>query len=409
MNVTYFILKRLILNQDRKRSISKIIQHIAVFAIAIGFLVMMIAISSGKGLQNKIKDNISAFNGHIIVTNYDNNQSEVSVSPITLHQKFIEKLKNKNIIYVQPTASKAGIARTETTFEGVLLKGVSETYNWKNIQPYVLKGRVPNTSNFNNEILISQTLSNKLQKKINNTLNVYFLKENATQSPNFRVFKIVGIYSSGVQEIDESTIIGNLKHIQKMNKWSEDQVGNFELFVSNINEIPNITQNLYNDLPFNLDCISIFNKYPYIFEWLQLFDFNIFLLIVIMLFVSIVNIIVVLLVLTFEKSNFIGVLKAIGANDFLIKKIFIANSAYIILKGLVVGNVFSFLILLIQKKYEIIKLDPVSYYVTVAPVEIKLKYFLFLNILTIFSCFISLFLPAIVISKKRVIDIIKFS
>lgn len=370
---------------------------------------MMIAISSGKGLQNKIKDNISAFNGHIIVTNYDNNQSEVSVSPITLHQKFIEKLKNKNIIYVQPTASKAGIARTETTFEGVLLKGVSETYNWKNIQPYVLKGRVPNTSNFNNEILISQTLSNKLQKKINNTLNVYFLKENATQSPNFRVFKIVGIYSSGVQEIDESTIIGNLKHIQKMNKWSEDQVGNFELFVSNINEIPNITQNLYNDLPFNLDCISIFNKYPYIFEWLQLFDFNIFLLIVIMLFVSIVNIIVVLLVLTFEKSNFIGVLKAIGANDFLIKKIFIANSAYIILKGLVVGNVFSFLILLIQKKYEIIKLDPVSYYVTVAPVEIKLKYFLFLNILTIFSCFISLFLPAIVISKKRVIDIIKFS
>jgi lipoprotein-releasing system permease protein len=236
LNLEYFIAKRLITAKDYKSSISAPIINIAISAIAIGMIMMIVSVATGIGLQNKIREKIAAFNGHIIISNYDNNQSEITLSPIDKNQYFYPNFNSvPGVSHIQAIASKAGIIRTETAFEGIIFKGVGSDYQWENIKEYLVSGKLPLFSeNVTQEVVISQFLANRLGLKVGDSFNTFFIKENQNQLPNIRRFKISGVFNSGFQQFDATYIIGDIRHIQRINKWQSNQIGAFEVFVKDL-------------------------------------------------------------------------------------------------------------------------------------------------------------------------------
>ena len=410
MNLEYFIAKRLITAKDYKSSISAPIIKIAIAAIAIGMVMMIVSVATGIGLQQKIREKVSAFNGHIIISNYDNNQSEATLTPISKNQKFYPKFNSvSGINHIQAIATKAGIIRTEKAFEGIIFKGVGTDYQWDNLKEYLIAGQLPNlSSQLNNEVVISQFLADRLQLKVGDLFNTFFIKENQNQLPNIRRFKITGIFNSGFQEFDATYIIGNIRHVQRINKWTPNEIGAFEIFVQDFNDIQKIGEEVYRQTPSNLDSKTIIEKYSYIFDWLQLFDFNIVVILGVMILVATINMVVALLVLILERTQMIGILKALGANNWSVRKIFLYNAFYLILRGLFWGNCIGIGVLLVQKYFGVIQLNPENYYVNQAPVYFNLGYILALNILTVGVCFLVLLIPSYIITKISPIKAIRY-
>lgn len=410
MNLEYFIARRLVTAKNHKSSISAPIIKIAIIAIAIGIIMMVIAVATGVGLQDKIREKVSAFNGHVIISNYDDNQSEVSVEPISIHQDFYPTFKNvQGIEHVQAVASKAGIIRTEDAFEGIVFKGVGKEYKWDVLEEYIVSGRKPNLKqNLNNEVMLSEYLANRLQLKVGDKFNTFFMKEEGNGMPNLRRFELVGIYSSGFQEFDATYLIGDIRHVQRINKWKPDQVGSFEVFIDDFSKIKEKGEEIYKAIPSTLNSETIEMKYFNIFEWLKLFDFNILVIIVIMVIVATINMVVALLVLILERTQMVGMLKALGATNWGVRKIFLYNAAYLIVKGLIWGNAISIGLLLIQKYFGIIKLPPENYYVTVAPVTIDIPAILIINVGTIIVCVTLLLIPSYIITKISPVKALRF-
>ncbi|MFV8344296.1 ABC transporter permease [Flavobacterium sp. XS2P39] len=410
MNLEYFIAKRLITAKDYKSSISAPIIKIAISAIAIGMIMMIVSVATGIGLQQKIREKVSAFNGHIIISNYDNNQSEVTLVPILKKQDFYPKFTSvPGVSHIQAIASKAGIIRTETAFEGIIFKGVGNDYKWDNIKEYLVSGRLPDLSKkVNQEVLISQFLANRLNLKVGDSFNTFFIKEDQNQMPNIRRFKITGVFNSGFQEFDATYIIGDIRHMQRINKWSPDEVGAFEVFVDDFDAIESTGEEVYKQTASTLDTKTIIEKYSYIFEWLQLFDFNIVVILIVMILVATINMVVALLVLILERTQMIGILKALGANNWSVRKIFLYNAFYLIVRGLFWGNLIGISLLLIQQQFGIIQLNPENYYVDQAPVYLNWGYILLLNLLTVVVCFLVLLIPSYIITKISPVKAIRF-
>lgn len=410
MKFEYFIAKKLITTNDFKSSISSPIINIAISAIAIGMVMMIVSVATGVGLQNKIREKIAAFNGHIIISNFDNNKSDITELPIEKSQDFYPEFKDvKGISHVQAVATKAGIIRTASAFEGVVFKGVSNDYHWENIEEYLVSGRIPVfTPSLNQEVVISQYLANRLNLKIGDDFNTFFMKADQNQIPNLRRFHIVGIFNSGFQQFDATFVLGDIRHIQHINKWGANQIGAFEVFVKDFNTIKNTGDEIYKEIDSTLDSKTIIEKYSYIFEWLQLFDFNIVVIIMVMILVATINMVVALLVLILERTQMIGILKALGANNWSVRKIFIYNATYLILKGLFWGNSIGISLLMLQKHFGVIKLSPENYYVDQAPVYLDLGYVLLLNLLTIVICIFVLLIPSYLITKISPIKAIRF-
>lgn len=410
MNLEYFIAKRLITAKDYKSSISAPIIKIAISAIAIGIIMMIVSVATGMGLQQKIRDKVSAFNGQIIISNYDNNNSEVTLVPISKKQDFYPNFKSvPEVSHVQAVASKAGIIRTENAFEGVVFKGVGADYDWNNIKEYVVEGRVPDFSKaLNEEVLISRLLADRLNLKVGDNFNTFFIKEEQGKMPNSRRFKIAGIFNSGFQQFDATYIIGDIRHIQRINKWSPDQVGAFEIFVKDFNTIKATGNQIYEQTSSSLDTKTIIEKYSYIFDWLQLFDFNIVIILGIMILVATINMVVALLVLILERTQMIGILKAMGANNWAVRKIFLYNAFYLIIRGLFWGNLIGVAILIVQQQFGVVQLNPENYYVNQAPVYLNWGYIALLNLLTITVCFVVLLIPSYIITKISPVKAIRF-
>ena len=410
MNLEYFIAKRLITAKDYKSSISAPIIKIAISAIAIGIIMMLVSVATGIGLQQKIRDKVSAFNGQIIISNYDNNNSEVTLIPISKKQDFYPNFKSvPQVSHIQAIANKAGIIRTENAFEGIIFKGVGADYNWNNIKEYLVEGKLPDFSKaLNEDVIISKFLANRLNLKIGDSFNTFFIKEEQGKMPNSRRFKITGIFNSGFQNFDATYIIGDIRHIQRINKWTSDQVGAFEVFVKDFNSIKETGDQIYDQTSSSLDSKTIIEKYSYIFDWLQLFDFNIIVILAVMILVATINMVVALLVLILERTQMIGILKALGANNWTVRKIFLYNAFYLIIRGLFWGNLIGISILLIQQQFGVVQLNPENYYVNQAPVYINWLYVVLLNLMTIVICFVVLLIPSYIITKISPVKAIRF-
>ncbi|MDC1465478.1 FtsX-like permease family protein [Polaribacter sp.] len=411
MNYELFIAKRIIAGKKYKNSISSPIIKIAITAIALGIIIMLIAVATASGLQTKIRDKMAGFKGHVQIVNYDNNNSDVSATPINIEQDFYPKFKNiEGIKNVQIFASKGGIIRTNTDFEGIVFKGVSSDYDWSLFKEYIIAGTVPDyNQSRTKEVLLSQTIMNRLQLKLNDTIAATFLKTTSSKLPSNRKYNICGIYNSGFAPFDKNMMIGDIREVQRLNKWTENQVGGFEVLLNNFDDIEEKSEQIYREISGTLNANSITNLYPTVFEWIKLFDNNVWFIIGIMILIAGINMITALLVLILERVQMIGILKALGSDNASIRKIFLYNASYLILKGLFWGNGIGLSIIGVQYFFKIITLNPETYYVATMPVHLSIGVILALNIGTLVLCFLMLIIPSYIITKINPSKSIKFA
>ena len=411
MNFELFVAKRIIGNKAYKSSVSAPIIKIGITAIAIGIIVMLIAIATGIGLQEKVREKVVAFNGHVVLTNFDSNVSDETLVPVSKNQDFYPEFNSvEGIEHIQAIATKFGIIRTETDFEGIILKGVGQDYRWRYIEDFLVEGRAPNFGEqISNEILLSKYIADRLRLNVGDKFQTVFGKENIEDIPNIRSFEVVGIFDSGFQELDKTFMIGDIRHIQRLNKWEDDEIGSFEVFIDDFSQIEEKGMEIYRAVPSTINSTTIEQKYITTFEWIKIFDNNTYGIIGIMIIVAGINMITALLVLILERTQMIGILKAMGTNNWSIRKVFLYNAAYLIGLGLFWGNLIGLGLLFAQKFGGFFRFpDPEQYYVSIIPVTIKLQHVLLLNVGTFIACLLMLLIPSIIVANISPVKAIKF-
>jgi lipoprotein-releasing system permease protein len=409
-NFELFIAKRIISAKQNKSSISAPIIKIAIAAISLGLVVMMISVATGVGLQHKIREKLAGFNGHIQITSFQNTTEEITDRPLSVNQDFYPDFKEvSGIEHMQVYATKFGLFRTDESFQGIVFKGIDSAYDWQFFQEYLQRGVLPDLGDeLTQEVLISKIVADAMRLDLGDKISTFFIKADVNKLPNRRIFEVVGIYDTGYKEFDENLVFGDIRHIQRLNRWGPSEVGGFEVLLEDFDAIQSKGVEIYESLPPEMTSSTIYEDFPEIFDWLALFDNNIILILVIMVMIAGINMITALLVLILERAQMIGILKAMGAADKSIAKIFLYNAAYLILIGLFWGNLIGLGFLGAQEYFGFISLDSETYYVTKAPVYFSWTAFALLNIGTLLMCLIMLLIPTLIISKIEPSKVIKF-
>ncbi len=408
MNVQIFIANHII--SKNKANFSRPIIRIAILSIALGVAVMIMSVAIVTGFQKEIRNKVIGFGAHIQISNYNDNNSMES-TPVSIHQKFYPSMEHqKGIRHIQVYATKAGIVKTDEEIQGVVLKGIGTDYDWSFFQNRIIKGnkfQVSDTGK-SNDILISEYLATQLKLDTGQHLLMYFINKDALQ-PSVRKFRICGIYNTGLEEFDKMYVLGDIKHIQRLNNWDSTQVGGFEILIDNFNDLDKITKDVYQQIDYNLNCSSIKQQYPQIFDWLSFQDVNVTIILIMMVIVAAINMISALLILIIEKTKLIGILKALGMNNWGIRKIFLLNASYLIICGLIWGNIIALALSYIQLRFGIIKLSPADYYVSQVPINLNLLHLLLINAGTIVVCVLVLIIPTYIVTKISPVKAIRFS
>ena len=405
MNTSLFIAKRLYNAKENNNSYTRPIIRIAILAVALSVSIMLLSVFILSGFKAEISDKVFGFGGHINISKFSYNQSYEN-DPINYSNEIVSKIELiDDVENIQQFATKAGIIKKEEEILGVIIKGVGQDYNWKFFEKNLVFGELPiYDSVTSNKVLISENISKKMKFEIGDDLVMYFVQK----PTRVRKFIISGIYKTGLTEFDEITVLTDIKHIQKLNNWNNNQIGGYEVLLSNIDNLQYNSELIDETIDFDLKAISIKDKYPQIFDWLRLQDFNVLIILILMLIVGGVNMITSLLIIILEKSRLIGVLKAIGATNWDIRKVFIYNSLYIISSGLLFGNLVALSFSIAQKYFNLIKLDENIYFMSYVPIKIEFLSLLLINFGTIIICYLILVIPSIVISKISPAKSIKF-
>ena len=406
MNVEYFIAKKLFTAKEENNSYTKPILRIAILAIALSVAIMLLSIMVVTGFKNDISNKIIGFGSHITISNFTNNQSYES-EPISLQQDFYPSIQeDEGIKHINVFATKAGIIKTADEIHGVVLKGVAEDYNWEFFKENLVSGEVfvVNDTVKSNNILISEEISKQLNLKVADDLVMYFVQN----PPRVRKFHIKGIYNTAMVDFDKLFVIADIKHIQSLNSWGSNQVGGFEIAIDNFNDLDKITEEVYEQIPYDLNAQSVKEKTPQIFDWLDLQDMNVKVILILMLIVGAINMITALLILILERTKMIGILKALGANNWSVRKVFLYSAVHLIFKGLLLGNAIAIGFAFLQHKFSIISLDPATYYMNTVPINFDFTAILLLNIGTIVVCYLILIIPSVIITKITPIKAIRF-
>lgn len=410
MNIALFFARKMQGHKQYKNTVSARIINIATLAVTLGISAILIAMSTSKGLQKEIQNKTSVFKGHILITLFENNESQVSVLPFEDTDSVRQEIReNKNIKRFHSIALKPGILKNKTYFEGVLFKGVSSNFDWSSLDTFLTEGKFPDLSNtISKEILISETLARQLNLKVGDQTDTYFQSQSNQGLPKKRRFTVSGIYFSGFPDIDQTLLYGDLRQIQKINRWEENMIGAYELFVKDFSLIQNTTDQIYNGIPSEFNSIPIFDRFPSIFQWISLFDFNVLIILIVMILVGVTNMATALLVLILERSRMVGLLKAVGAKNILIQKIFLYNGVVIMSKGLLFGNLIGLGFYFSQSFFGWIQLDPSTYFVSEAPVSISGLEVLFINLFFIFISSLLLWIPSKIILRISPSKVLRF-
>lgn len=406
MNTELFIAKRIVTRN--KTNFSQPIVKIAIISIALGLTIMFLSIAVLTGFQIEIRNKLVGFGGHIQVSLFQPNQS-IEPLPVSKNQAFLSKLQNiKGIRHIQVYATKAGMIQTGDQIQGVILKGVDSDFDWSFFRNKIISGRnfQVNDSGRTDEIIISKKLCDLLKLKLHDDLRTYFI---AGEQVLGRKFNIVGIYETGLEEFDQLYILGDIHHIQRLNRWDPDQVGGFEIILSDFKDLDKLGNIVYKEIPFEMNASTIRHLYPQIFDWLKLQDMNVIIILILMVLVAAITMISTLLILILERTKMIGILKALGMRNTMIRKVFLYEAIYIIGWGLLWGNFIGFTLCMIQKHFGIITLSQESYYMTQVPVSLNALYILILNLSTLLICYVMLIFPSMIIVKIHPIRAIRFS
>ena len=411
MNYELFIAYKIISSKAKSGSINRgtrVILNIAILGICLGLAVMLVSVSTVTGFQKEIQSKVVGFGSHIQISefNFDN---PLNFKPINKNQDFYPYLDTiSEIRKVQSFALKEGIIKTNEEIHGVIAKGITYDFDWSFFQQNIIEGSIINLSDSikSNQVLISKHISDKLKLKLNDKFIVYFINEGKSRP---RKFTVSGIYHTGMEQFDKAYILIDIKHIQKINDWNENEISGFEILLNNYEDLFRMNEFLYKHIPPELNTISIVSQYPEIFGWLELQDMNVIVIIVLMILVCGANMISALLILILEKTNMIGILKAMGAKNGSIRIIFLVMASYLILLGLFWGNLIGIGFLFLQDSFHILKLDQASYYIDHVPVNINLTHIFVLNLGTIIFCLFFLILPSYLVTKISPVKVIKFN
>lgn len=404
MNTELFIARRIIGKKKGRSSFSGSIVAIATFGIALGLSVMIIAVSIITGFKNDISAKVTGFGAHIQILNLDSNLSYETI-PVPAQLESLDKVRAlEGIQNIQPFAIKAGIIKTGEEIHGAVLKGVDQTYDWSFIREHMTDGEILelNDSVRSRSVVLSRQTANTLKLGLGDKFTMYFIQE----PPRARTFTIEGIYSTSLEEFDRLYIYADIRQVQRLNDWSEGEVSGHEVLLEDMSLVEKTAIKIREEIGFEfledgsrLRVESIEEKYTQIFDWLNLQDMNVVVLIILMLVVAGFNMISGLLILILERTNMIGILKGLGTTNISIRKIFLYQSAYLILKGLAWGNLIGLALCLAQKHLNIITLDPSSYYLDTVPINLNLVHILMLNLGTMAITILFLLLPSMIIAR----------
>lgn len=413
MNLPYFIAQRIIKGRRQGTSFSQPINIIAIIGIATGLSVMIIAVAILTGFKEQIREKIIGFGSNIQIVNFDSNLSFETV-PIHEGQEFIPKIRDlPGIKHVQVFATKAGIIKTGEDIQGVVLKGIGSDFDWSYFAANMSDGSVfmvTDTSR-TDKVIISKKISEMLRLGTGDSFAMHFVQD----PPRMRKFTVSGIYETSLEEFDKMYVFCDIGHIKRLNGWDDDQVSGFEIFIDDFDRLDEMTRKVQNIIGYQIlqdqekfNVISIREKYPQIFDWLNFQDINVIIIIILMLTVAGFNMVSNLLILILEKTNMIGILKALGSNDKTIRKVFLYQAAYLISKGLFWGNIIGIGLALLQLKTGLITLDPSSYYIRTVPVNLELIHIIILNAGTMAAILFMLLVPSRLISRITPVKAIRY-
>jgi lipoprotein-releasing system permease protein len=390
-----------------KRTFSKLIVRIAIIGIMLGLGVMILSLAVIKGFKNEIQEKVRGFAGDIQIVKADLNNSYENSSFVDSTNVFKMVKGSKQVTGVAAFATKPGIIKANNEIEGVVLKGVDKNYNWAYIRKSLVAGTVLDSINKQEgkeQILISVHTANRLKLKAGDDMLMYFIQEPVRK----RKFKIMGVFNLGVDEVDKTFVIGDLALIRRLNGWTEDEVGGYEVRVKNFDMVSHIANNIDSEMPINLKSYTIFENYPTIFEWLNLLDVNTVVMLVLMTAVAVINMISALLIMILERTAMIGMFKAMGAGNWVIQKIFLYNAAYLIGLGLLLGNLLGLGLGYLQQSTHFFKLDQASYYMSFVPIKIEATDVILLNIGTLITCLLVLVIPSMLVTRISPVKAIRF-
>jgi len=413
MSVEFFIAKRIYKEKGESRNASPPAIRVAMFSIAIGLAVMILSVAVVVGFKKEIREKVIGFGSHIQISNFEFNPS-YETKPIAVSDTLMDYLQSRfNIQRVERFATKPGIIKMAEDFQGVVFKGVDEHYNWDFFRSNLVEGAVLNirSDSILPDVLISQTIANKLNLKLNDSFTAYFVQD----PPRARKFHIQGIYQTYFSDYDKVFVLLDIKQIRKLNQWDDDMVSGLEIFINDYNRLDATADSLYFELQTRKDRFdntfltqSVKQMIPEIFDWLSVLDMNVIVILALMLIVAGFSMISGLLIIILEKASLIGVLKSLGQNNTSIRKVFLYLSAFLIGKGLLWGNLLAISLCLIQHYFGILKLNPEVYYLTKVPIDISILSIVLINIGAFLTTLAMLIIPSYVIANISPSKTIRF-
>ena len=413
MKADFFIAKRICLDREGERQISPPAIRIAIASMALGLVVMLLSVAVVVGFKKEVRNKVIGFGGHIQITHFNSN-TFYETYPIAVSNSLVAELNAvPNVSHVQKYASKPAIIKTKDDFQGVVLKGVDENFDWDFFRRNLVAGDILNLSadSLVSDVLISQYMADKLNLNLNESYVFYFIQE----PPRARKYRIAGIYQTNFVDYDKLYVIGDIGQVRRLNEWDEDMVSGLELAVKDYNRLDQTVETIYYDMAARIDRLgnpyyttSIRQVNPGIFAWLDVLDMNVVVILVLMILVAGFSMISGLLIIILERANMIGILKALGENNTRIRKIFLYIAAFLISKGLLWGNLIALGIYFVQKYTGIFKLNPETYYVSVVPVDLSLSAWFLINIAILIVTLLMLIGPSYLVARITPAKTIRF-
>ena len=383
MNIPLFIYRKLKTNTDKSNISSRIIK-IAIFSVFVGIFVSLSAVSIGKGLQVSIKEKLFNISSDISISSYENNNRGIASEIIQESEDIIDEIKTLYPdIRINSILEKPSIVTIDNSIETIIFRGVKDELNFKKFDQFILEKLNDSPSSFN-DIIISKSLLEKLNISIGDNVTLYFQTFDNQKIPNIRYYRVYGVYETDFPDFDSSYIIGSIESLQNLYKLNSNDVGAIELIIVDKESVIDIENKLFVQDLFlnnNLSIVTVQDKYSNIFNWISIFDFNILIVIILMIIVSIISIIISMLTLIFERIKMIGIMSSMGADNKLLGKVFVYQGIDILLKGIIPGNILFIIVSFVQNNYNILKLNPNDYYVDSIPFIVDPLYIISLNLI----------------------------
>lgn len=411
MNIAVYIARRIAFNTQQ--SFSRFIIRLAVTATAVSVGAMIVTLAFVNGFQETVSQKVFSFWGHMRLQQYEPNKALVAEeSPLEKKDTVIAQLRKiRQIETIQGFATKSAVLQQQANIEGVLFKGVESSYNFTNINRFLVQGKWPafGDSMYSHDIVVSQHMADQMQIKANDSIKIHFIDAAGGRS-NFRRMRVSGIFKTGIEEYDNLFAIGDIRLIQRLNNWQPDEIGGYEIFLHDYKAMDTVNNMILESglIPENWTSKTIREVYPNIFDWLGIQDVNRDVIFIVMAVVAVINLVTCLLILVLERTRMVGVLKAVGSTDVTIQKIFLFHATYITLIGAGAGFIFGVGLCLLQQYTGLITLNESAYYVSVAPVKIVWWQVGLVCAGTVIVCFLSLILPTLIVRHMQPVKAIRF-